>query len=209
MQPLTPTQQQVIALSAIFQAALLVDELAQKGQLQDAPANILWQSILIQNPQNFMDIYPQLSDLRIGIQALKEALNQNSQQITPNVGRYVFSLLHLEKKVSNNTAILQQLSAGIERAARQAQHFSIEHSNMQASLAETYKQSISQMNYRIKVSGNVKHLQSEHTANKVRSLLLAGIRATNLWRQVGGKRWHFIFKRKQLLQALTSLPLDN
>lgn len=201
----TPIQQQVIALAAVFQAALLVDKLARTGQLTNAAAHLLWHSILQQNPPSFSAVYPQLGALEIGLNALADALNQSSQQITPNVGRYVFSLLHLERKLSHNKAMLEQLSAGIEQAIRQAQHFPIEHVHMQASLAQTYKQSLSQMNYRIKVTGNPEYLQSEHTANQVRSLLLAGIRGANLWRQVGGRRWHFIFKRKALLQAVHSL----
>jgi len=43
----------------------------------------------------------------------------------------------------------------------------------------------------------------------VRILLFAGVRAAFLWRQLGGRRWHMLFKRgtmakgvQQLLQSL-------
>jgi high frequency lysogenization protein len=45
------------------------------------------------------------------------------------------------------------------------------------------------------VTGNPTYLQNTATADKVRALLLAGIRAAILWRQVGGQRWHLLFKR--------------
>jgi len=34
--------------------------------------------------------------------------------------------------------------------------------------------------------------------NKIRALLLAGIRSAMLWRQCGGSRWRFIFFRRKI-----------
>lgn len=202
MQNLTQIQQQVLALGAIFQTALLVDELAQTGNIPSEPAQTLLKSVFVQNPESFSDIYPNVRDLNIGLHGLRNALQQSHKSTSPNIGRYVFSLLHLQKKLDNNPFMLEQLGKGIERASRQINHFDLEHENIQASLADTYKQTLSNMSYRIKVTGNPNHLKSEHTANKVRALLLAGIRATKLWRQVGGKRWHFVFKRKLMIQTI-------
>lgn len=205
MQNLDQTQQQAIALAAVFQTAMLVDELARTGSMPNQSAQALLQAILIQNPNSFNEIYPNIHDLRIGLNGLRSALEKNKKTISADIGRYIFSLLHLQKILDNNPFMLKQLGEGIERAARQAQHFGLEHENMHASLAETYKQTLSSMSYRIKVTGNPNHLKSEHTANKVRALLLGGIRATKLWRQVGGRRWHFLFKRKKLIEAIDSL----
>jgi len=36
-------------------------------------------------------------------------------------------------------------------------------------------------------------------ANKIRTLLLAGIRAAVLWRQMGGNRWQLLFSRKDII----------
>lgn len=205
MQNLDQNQQQAIALAAVFQTAFLVDELARTGAVRTQPAQCLLHAILVQNPNDFSDIYPNLIDLNLGFRSLRSALEKNKKTISADIGRYIFSLLHLQKILDNNPFMLKQLGEGIERAARQSQHFGVEHENMQASLADTYKQTLSSMSYRIKVTGNPNHLKSEHTANKVRALLLGGIRATKLWRQVGGRRWHFLFKRKKLIQAIDSL----
>ncbi|MDO6805406.1 DUF489 family protein, partial [Wenyingzhuangia sp. 1_MG-2023] len=66
-------------------------------------------------------------------------------------------------------------------------------------------QTLSNLSFRIHVTGDPMHLQNEHTANKVRALLLSGIRAAILWRQVGGRRWHLLLRRKQYLNALAQL----
>ena len=49
------------------------------------------------------------------------------------------------------------------------------------------------------VKGEPPHLQNPDNINKIRALLLAGIRSAMLWRQVGGLRRHIIFNRRKLL----------
>jgi high frequency lysogenization protein len=55
------------------------------------------------------------------------------------------------------------------------------------------------------VSGENSYLESPDMANKVRALLLAGIRAAVLWRQCGGSRWQLLFKRRAIIKAAETL----
>jgi high frequency lysogenization protein len=48
------------------------------------------------------------------------------------------------------------------------------------------------------VNGDEQYLSRTETVNKIRALLLAGIRSALLWRQCGGARWKFLFYRKKL-----------
>jgi high frequency lysogenization protein len=41
--------------------------------------------------------------------------------------------------------------------------------------------------------------------HKIRALLLAAIRAAVLWRQAGGRKYHFILQRKRLLQEVKTV----
>jgi high frequency lysogenization protein len=88
---------------------------------------------------------------------------------------------------------------------RQADHFHTTHESVIGNLADTYKQTLSTLSFRIKVAGNPQILQNNYNANKVRALLLAGIRAAILWRQVGGRRWHLLFNRKRYIKDAQSL----
>ena len=45
------------------------------------------------------------------------------------------------------------------------------------------------------IKGDQTHLANPENAAKIRTLLLAGIRAALLWRQAGGNRWKLIFAR--------------
>jgi len=65
-------------------------------------------------------------------------------------------------------------------------------------LAALYQDTISQLPFRIHVTGKVEYLRDTLVANKIRALLLAGIRSAVLWHQLGGRRWHLFFYRKRI-----------
>ena len=99
---------------------------------------------------------------------------------------------------------------GLERATAQTAHFGVTHENVIAALAELYKNTISQLSPRIIVQGEQWHLENVGNADKIRGLLLAGIRAAWLWRQCGGSRLGFMLNRRKLreeaLRLLESMP---
>ena len=55
------------------------------------------------------------------------------------------------------------------------------------------------------VNGSQVHLNNPENANRIRALLLAGIRAAILWRQSGGSRWKLLVQRNALLREARSL----
>lgn len=79
------------------------------------------------------------------------------------------------------------------------------HTNVVSSLASLYQDTISTFSFRIQVTGEPRYLQNQENANKIRALLLAGIRSAILWDQIGGKRWHLLFFRKQIGKAAKEL----
>lgn len=204
--PMTRNYEQATALAAVFQAASLVEQLARTGDIPQETTQPLLESLFTQNPDHFHDIYGDASTrLTIGLRQLQAIAGKDPQGISPDVTRYALSLLHLEKKLSKAPEMLNTLGQGIHNAERQADHFGITHENTISSLAGLYKQTLSNLSFRIRVTGNPSYLQTNHTANRVRTLLLAGIRAAMLWRQVGGKRWHLLVNRGRYLKACNQL----
>ena len=194
--------QQVTALAAVIQAATLVEQLARSGDIAAAESEPLLQALFIQTPEQFEDVYGDpASRLSSGLNNLQAIFGQPGRGISPDVTRYALSLLHLERKLRQNPEMLAELGRGIQTAARQAEHFGVGHENTIAALADLYKHTLSNLSFRIHVTGNPSFLQNPHTANRVRALLLAGIRAAILWRQAGGRRWHLLFKRGACLKA--------
>jgi len=66
-----------------------------------------------------------------------------------------------------------------------------------AVLAALYQDTISRLTMRIHVKGVPEHLRKQDVADKIRALLLSGIRSALLWQQLGGRRWHlFVYKKR-------------
>jgi high frequency lysogenization protein len=104
---------------------------------------------------------------------------------------------------------MEKLQQGILRTKDRLVHFSELHPNILAALADIYVNQISTMQPRIMVSGDPSYLHNPDNINRIRSLLLAGIRAAMLWWQIGGRRRQILFNRsryvaqaKMLLKAV-------
>ncbi len=200
-------QDRLIALAGVFQAAQLVDQIAQKG-LADADAvetSIF--SIFQTEADDIESVFHDKSHLRTGFETIVRQMTENrSNRI--EITRYVLQLMHLAGKLAKNPGRLNALAEGIELAKSRTESFPITHTNILAQLADLYTENISNLSTRIMVNGEPIHLNNPDNVHKIRALLLAGIRAAWLWQQCGGKRRHMIFSRKKIYTQAQSL-LDN
>jgi high frequency lysogenization protein len=103
-----------------------------------------------------------------------------------------------------NQKLLAQISSEIDVIKKQ-DFFEISHSNSLARLAELYKTTLGGFNPRIIVSGEQIYLSNQHTANHIRALLLAGIRAVSLWKSQGGRTWQLLLNKKKTLKLVNSM----
>lgn len=202
-------KEQTIALSAVFQAAELVSILAKTGQVDNASLQPMLDSILMLNANTTEDIYGGQwdcpSNLALGRKIARQALGKERSSVNPDTLRYALSLIHLENKLSKAPDMLSTIGQKISQIEQKKAHYdSALHENMIASISGMYQDTLSKLSFRIQVHGDSRFLQQPHISNQVRAILMAGIRAAMLWRQLGGKRWHLIFKRKALLNALES-----
>lgn len=200
-------KEQTIALSAIFQAAELVATLAKTGKLDKDYLKPLIDSILVVNPDTTEDVYGGQwdcqSNLALGRRITRQALGKERSSVNPDTLRYALSLIHLESKLAKESDTLAALGKGIQQLDRQKAHYEdVLHENMMAAISGVYQDTLSTMSFRIQIQGDSRLLQQPAISNQVRAALLTGVRAAMLWRQLGGKRWHLIFKRKALLNAL-------
>lgn len=203
---MTETEEQVIALGAIFEAAIQVDKLARTGQNQEGPVRCLLQSVFERSPDNVMEIYGgSHHQVRHGIQALEAMLERDTASLQRDALRYVMNLLALERQLAKRDDMLQVLGQRLDQVSNQVEHFGLLHDNVMAGLGGTYQDTLSTLRLRIQVQGDMRYLQQPDTANQIRALLLAGIRSARLWRQLGGHRWQMLFSRRKLLDATRSV----
>jgi high frequency lysogenization protein len=119
--------------------------------------------------------------------------------------RYALAVLHLQRQLAGDEALLATIGRRLRHSALQANHFADNSDDIAASCAAVYQDTISTYRYRIKINGSVQALQSPLSVNRIRALLLAGIRSATLWRQLGGRRWHIALSRKKMLTAIKNL----
>ncbi|MDD1611769.1 MAG: high frequency lysogenization protein HflD, partial [Methylococcaceae bacterium] len=178
---------QTIALAGVAQAAALVQQLATRGTCdQDALAASIG-SVLKIDSGSVLDVYGGLDGLKLGLKQLQSQMTGYKID-NPEQARYAATLVFLERQLSSRKDLLDAIRLGVEKAQAQSEHFGLLHENVLANLGEVYHSTVSTLQPRIMVNGDQVYLSRPETVNKIRALLLAGIRSVILWKQCGGAR---------------------
>ena len=157
------------------------------------------------SPRNAEEVYGSDLELAMGLRNIVTQLGNNPSLRNPDKTRYAVNLLQLERLLEKTKNAMEKLGTDLESMEQQLQHFELTHDNIIARLADIYLNNISSIGPRVMVTGENNYLANPDTANKVRALLLTGIRAAVLWRQCGGNRWQLIFKRKSIVKEAERL----
>jgi high frequency lysogenization protein len=205
-------KEQTITFAAICQTAHLVQQVSRNGQVNDTELAVLLNSIITTSPDNTLAVYGgELANVKQGIELLINHLGDSSvngkqnKVKDPEFTRYIINLINLERRLIKNPKQLTQLGMRIEATKRQLDHYPITSETLIASFASIYSDIISPLGARIQVTGEPNILKQTATQHKIRALLLAGIRSTVLWRQVGVKRRKIIFSRNKLVKTAKEL----
>ncbi len=205
-------QDRTLALIGIYQASQLIYDLATTGKADETAYHTCIQSLFCTNPSNTLEVYGgDITNIQVGVKTLLRQMTSEQAMEARNVEvtRYALSLIILQKKLLEQGEPLQKISKILEMAEGQQAHFGEEHDNVIASIARAYSENVSPVRPKVMVNGQHGHLQNPRIANKIRALLLAGIRSALLWSQVGGSRWGLIWSRKKYLHGALALQQKN
>lgn len=196
-----------IAFAGLCQAAALVQQVAKTGQCDPVAFEASIRAIVNTNPVSTLDVFGDEAGLEIGLQTLITGVNNtpSGSELT----RYVISLMALERKLDARKDSMAQLGDRIDMLVRQSEHYDLLEEQMISNVASVYLDVVSPIGPRIQVTGDSNVLQQSQHQNKVRALLLSGIRSAVLWRQVDGKRRHLIFGRKKMVEQAKRLLARN
>ncbi|BCE02015.1 high frequency lysogenization protein HflD [Marinicellulosiphila megalodicopiae] len=198
------SNERALALAGVFQSAYLVDRLANTGKLDDLMCQQISKGTLNTSPDNTMDIYGGIENVQEGIAQIKSHLSDGKTQ--GHIMKYAMSLLHIESKIRKDKTRLALIGTNLKKVQNQADYFDdFTHESVISGLANTYKESVSTLNFSIKVLGNSEHIRNERVADKIRATLLFGLRSAILWHQLGGHRWHFLFYRASMVKQVLAL----
>ncbi|MBX3696918.1 MAG: high frequency lysogenization protein HflD [Dokdonella sp.] len=201
----------VIALAGVFQACAVVRSIANEGRSDSAAVESSLASLFRIDSDSAADVFGGLAGVRLGMETLVANLDSEHRNLA--VSQLVMGVLRLERKLDARSEMKRQLREGIESIQRQVDHLGVAHATVQTRLAELYSNTLSRLKPRIVVHGNPLHLADPKRVEQIRSMLLAGIRAAVLWRQVGGSQWRLLLRRSEYAMLarglLTRCTLDR
>ena len=205
-------QDQLVALSGVFQAAALVERLARTGSLIEDNFKTSMASLFVFDPATTEEVFGGEPHYRLGLDlglGKLKAIYAEQRRIPPPQSRdmaaYVMSLIHLANQVRSNRPMLDSIEERLRAVEKQIPELGLTHPQVIEGIANCYKDTLSTLDFRIRVQGERRFLDDPAVANQVRASLLAGVRAAILLHQVRGRKWHLIFFRKRIHQELQKI----
>jgi len=154
-----------------------------------------------------VDVFGNLSGLSRGLKVLTLYLGGESQAPDKNVASYVLSMLKLSSTLKRNHNLATRVQSNLQKIEKQSRDFELSRRSVISQIDGVYQRTISTISPRIMVQGEQVYLSNSDNASKIRTLLLAGIRAAVLWHQLGGSKWKLIFSRKKYVLTANQLLL--
>jgi len=193
----------VLALAGLYQATSLVQRIAREGTVESDPFAASIGSVLTLEAPSTASLFGGLPGLGHGLGVLQRQLERRERDL--ELTRYAVCLLLLQRRFVRRQDLVEKVRAGLVEVSAQAEYFSPTHETVIARLGELYAQTVSTLTPRIMVTGAPEHLKSPYNAERIRALLLAGLRATVLWRQLGGTRWQLLLARGRIARSAGAL----
>tara|TARA_R110002072_G_scaffold7773_2_gene41479 strand:- start:13087 stop:13704 length:618 start_codon:yes stop_codon:yes gene_type:complete len=198
-------EKRVLALAGLVQAVHLVISAAKTGMIAQDSLDKSLKSIFVQNPGSIAEVYGGTSDISLGLNLLKDILNNFNAESHGDIVRYSLAVITLERAFVAQPDKLRALGSEITRID-QLRMLNADNAGVSeeivTQLADTYEQIVGQVQPRIKISGNRSHLQNMGNVKRIRALLLSALRSAVLFHQVGGRRWQLLLKRGRYKEAL-------
>jgi len=206
----TSLSQRATALAAMTQAIYLVNGIARKGAADTEDCRVMMESIFSDasdRPNHtVLDMYGGVQHLDTGIRICMKLLQGEKLPEAKDLMLYSAGLTALERRLAKDTDMCQKLADGMQRIGNQRQYFGdAMHNNVIAAIADLYGSTISTMKPRIIVRGKPEFLSQTNHTQRVRALLMSGLRAAHLWHQYGGGHLSLLLRRKALLRELELL----
>ena len=188
-------EQRTVALAGVAQAARIVDLAAKTGSwpLPFVEASI--HSLFSFDPDGVETVFGTPQGIRLGLEQLSACLGLSHEEAAADTLRYTLAILQLERRFAARDDLQAIVHSRLKHTAYKAENFSSDINGLSANISAIYQDTLSTLPYRIKVTGSAQHLNNPQVADLVRALLMCGVRAAFLWRQLGGTRFKLVLSR--------------
>ncbi len=223
-------QQQVQALAGVMQAVCQIEDIANRGDTDAAATRTSLTSILQQSADDLDQAVGSVANLRYGLQRMHGML-QGEQKYLPAL-QYAMAVMQMAKNMRRSDSVqhtvareLELISMSINQTGADKQDTAaVDHSSsadaadgdtgddhahpapeLVAQLADVWTSEVRKLEPQVVVHGKPVYLQNDNNIQLIRALLLAALRCSWLWQQLGGRRWHLLLRRKRLLFNIREL----
>ncbi|ESQ14870.1 MAG TPA: lysogenization regulator HflD [Chromatiaceae bacterium] len=193
-------QDRIIALAGLHQAAHCVQRIANRGSVDIEQMEPCIYSLFQIDADDVPSVFGEPGAVSTGARQVVAQITGEPERDLELTG-YTIALLRHERLLANRRDMLSLIASRISGAANARGNLPLLDREVLAGLAGIYSDTISKLEPRIVIRGNPLYLQNPENQDRVRALLLAGIRAALLWRQTGGSRWQILFARRKLLDS--------
>jgi high frequency lysogenization protein len=199
-------EHKTLALAGIFQTAELVRQAARENRVDNNAFQASISSVLKLDASSVVAVYGGLCGVELGLYSLCHQFEHNTKDKDWELMRYVLEMIYLEGRLKRNSTMRDTIASGI-RAAQES-GYPATHPNTIARLADIYSRTFGTLSHRIQVHGEPTYLHDSNNVNRIRALLLCGIRSAVLWRQSGGGALRFILQRRKILRTAAMLQQE-
>ena len=192
----------VTALAGLTQAVYLIRQIARTGMCDQEAFEANVASVLAIETDSTAAVYGGLDRIELGLKQLQRQLSGDREM---EGMRYSIQLLQLERKLRRKPQLIGRIREGIEQVGELRLHLPLTHASVLSCLADTYRETMSTLTPRILVQGEATLLQRPENIDRIRALLLSGVRAAMLWRQVGGSRLDLLLRGRAMAESAEHL----
>ena len=204
---------ETIALAALFQCCTQIQRIATTGYFDERAVASVIRSLIVTDPKTIDDIY-QERDLVVGFKQILDSFGKGDMSKAADtivITKMALKLITLAHNVEGNDKVFNRMSDEIDALTRAITtdhpdfltfgNTQVVNTEENFHLFGSLYQSIISPNFaKLIIYGEERCLREVSNQEKIRALLLAGIRAVILWRQVGGRRRFLVFRRKAILE---------
>lgn len=198
-------EDRVLALAGLIQAAWLTDRVAFNGEAEPNAFEATLGSLFSFQADTVAGVFGGHEHLRQGLEILSRVLANKGRPDDLRLTKYLIALAGHAERALKDDDLMDAVRRGLERTEQQKTHFEGWDAPVVASLADVYLKTIGTLEPRIMISGEPVRLQNPTNVDRIRALLLAGIRAAVLWRQTGGRKWQLVFSRRKMKETADRL----
>lgn len=199
---------QILALSAVVQAADLVDRFANTGRLERADTErfaLNINALFVFDAASAHGVLPHPQHLQLALLATYQLLAKPNA-MPRSIISYVIAILKLQRRISGNAPVVASLRQALTKVAMYRDADAISTTTI-SKLGHIYLTHCGAQSRHpsVMVHGKAEYLQRPHIQDSIRATLLSGLRCAMLWRQAGGSMWRGLLYRKRYIRTLDAM----